>query len=166
MDSLYKPAVPGRCADKEMELFLSSNPFADWRSQVHGQSDGWYLSVDSDIFPTTPFIEWDAHTLLPSVEYKARLAAKDSFSAVDMLRAQEEKIKALLVNWNKPCVWNRHSGVQKDEQGELVASLDGMTLEASVSKEDLIEEHHMRSRLIDLVIAQLVHQGKLLVALY
>ena len=40
-----------------------------------------------------------------------------------------------------------------------------MTLEATVSKEDLIKEHHMRSRLIDLVIAQLVHQGKLLVAL-
>ena len=40
-----------------------------------------------------------------------------------------------------------------------------MTLEATVSKEDLIEEHHMRSRLIDLVFAQLVHQGKLLVAL-
>ena len=40
-----------------------------------------------------------------------------------------------------------------------------MTLEATVSKEELIEEHHMRSRLIDLVIAQLVHQGKLLVAL-
>ena len=38
-------------------------------------------------------------------------------------------------------------------------------MEASVSKEDLIEEHHLRSRLIDLVIAQLVHQGKLLVAL-
>ena len=38
-------------------------------------------------------------------------------------------------------------------------------MEASVSKEDLIEELLMRSRLIDLVIAQLVHQGKLLVAL-
>ena len=82
-----------------------------------------------------------------------------------MLRAQNEKIKSLLVNWNKSGVWNRQSGVQKDEQGELVAALDGMTLEATVSKEDLIEEHHMRSRLIDLVIAQLVHQGKLLVAL-
>ena len=40
-----------------------------------------------------------------------------------------------------------------------------MIFEATVSKEDLIEEHHMRSRLIDLVFAQLVHQGKLLVAL-
>ena len=116
MDSLYKSAVPGRCADEEMEKFLSSNPFADWRSQVHGQPDGRYLSVDSDIFPTTPFIKWDAHTLLPSVEYKARLAAKDNLSAVDMLRAQNEKIKGLLINWNNPVVWNRHSGVQKDEQ--------------------------------------------------
>ena len=55
--------------------------------------------------------------------------------------------------------------MQKDEQGELVVALDGMTLEATVSKEDLIEEHHMSSRLIDLVIAQWAHQGKLLVAL-
>ena len=75
MDALYGPAVLGRFADEGMEVFLSSNPFADWRSQVHGQPDGRYLSVDSDIFPTTPFIKWDAHTLLPSVEYKARLAA-------------------------------------------------------------------------------------------
>ena len=82
-----------------------------------------------------------------------------------MLRAQEDKIKDLLVNWNKPYVWDRHSGVQRDEQGELVAAVDGLTLEASVSKEDLIIEHHMRSRLIDLAIGQLVHQGKLLVAL-
>ena len=62
-------------------------------------------------------------------------------------------------------VRNRQSGVQKDEQGELVAALEGMTLEATVSKEDLIEEHHMRSRLIDLVIAQLVLQDKLVVVL-
>ena len=62
-------------------------------------------------------------------------------------------------------VWNRQSGVQKDEQGELAAALDGMTLEAMVFKEDIIEEHHMRSRLFDLVIAQLVLQGKLVVAL-
>ena len=82
-----------------------------------------------------------------------------------MIGAQNDKIKALLVNRNKPGVWNRQSGVQNDDQGELVAALDGMTLETMVSKEDLIEEHHMRSRLFDLVIAQLVLQGKLLVAL-
>ena len=62
-------------------------------------------------------------------------------------------------------VWNRQSGVQKDEQGELVAALDGMTLEATVFKEDIIEEHHMRSRFFDLAIAQLVLQDKLVVAL-
>ena len=165
MDTLYKSAVPGRCADEEMENFLSSNPFADWRTQMHGQADGRYLSVDPDIFPSVPFIKWDAPTLLPSIEYKARLAAKDNFSAVDMLRAQNEKVKGLLLNWNNPVVWNRHSGVQKDEQGELVAAIEGMTLESTVSKEELLEEHHMRSRLIDLVLAQLVHQGKILVAL-
>ena len=76
MDSLYKPAVPGRFADEEMEVFLSSNPFADWRSQVHRQPDDRFISLDSDIFPTTPYIKGDALTLLPSVEYKARLAAK------------------------------------------------------------------------------------------
>ena len=45
-------------------------------------------------------------------------------------------------------VWNRQSGVQKDEQGELVAALEGKTLEATVFKEDIIEEHHMRSRFL------------------
>ena len=55
MDSLYKPAVPGRFADEEMEVFLSSNPFADWRSQVHRQPDDRFIPLDSDIFPTTPY---------------------------------------------------------------------------------------------------------------
>ena len=34
-------------------------------------------------------------------------------------------------------VRNRQSGVQKDEQGELVAAREGMTLEATVFKEDI-----------------------------
>ena len=58
------------------EVFLSSNPFADWRSQVHRQPDDRFISLDSDIFPATPYFKGDALTLLPSVEYKARLAAK------------------------------------------------------------------------------------------
>ena len=82
-----------------------------------------------------------------------------------MLRAQEDKIRDLLVNWNKPFSWDRHTGVKRNEQGELVAALDGLTLEESVSKEDLITEHHMRSRLINLAISQLVHQSKVIVAL-
>ena len=82
-----------------------------------------------------------------------------------MLRAQEDKTRDLLVNWNKPYVWDRHSGVKRDEHGELLAALDGLTLEDSVTKEDLLIELHMRSRLNNLAINQLVHQGKVIVAL-
>ena len=53
MDSLYDPAVLGRFADEEMEVFLSSNPFADWRSQVHRQPDDRFIPLDSD-FPYNP----------------------------------------------------------------------------------------------------------------
>ena len=61
MDSLHKPAVPGKCSDEDWEAFLSSNPLADGKSQVHGQPDGRYLTVVSDIFPTTRYFKWDAH---------------------------------------------------------------------------------------------------------
>ena len=55
-----------------------------------------------------------------------------------LFRVQSDKAKSLLVNWNKQYVWRRQSGLQRDENGELVAALDGMTLEASVSSDDLI----------------------------
>ena len=55
-----------------------------------------------------------------------------------MLIDQNYEAKSLLVNWNKSFVWNRQSGLQRDENGELVAALDEMTLEASVSSDDLI----------------------------
>merc|ERR1712142_310720 len=82
-----------------------------------------------------------------------------------MLRAQEDKTRDLLVNWNKPCVWDRKKGVERDELGELVEAAEGLTLEESVTKEDLLTELHMRSRLNNLAISQLVHQGKVIVAL-
>ena len=74
-----------------------------------------------------------------------------------MLRVQSDKAKSLLVNWNKQFVCWRQSGLHRNENGELVAALDGITLEASVSSDDLIEEHHKRSRLSDLAIFQLDH---------
>ena len=164
-DALVKPAVPSSCVSEDMESFLSSGPLAEWKTQVHGQPVGRYLSVDPEIFQQTSFIKWDAHTLLPSIDYKARLVARDTFSALDMLRAQEDKTRELLVNWNKPYVWNREKGVERDELGELVEAAEGLTLEESVSKEDLRTELHMRSRLNNLVISQLVHQSKVIVAL-
>ena len=85
--------------------------------------------------------------MLPSIDFKARLAARDTFSTLDMLRAQENKTRPLLVNWNRPGVWDKHTGVAKDENGELVASEDGSTLAESVTKEDLLNELHNRSDL-------------------
>ena len=165
IDSLYKPAVPGRCSEESIEAFLSSKPLADWRNDIQGRPAARYLSLDGEVFRNTRYVKWESHTILPSVEFKARLAARDNYSAVDMLRVQNDKTKSLLVNWNKPYVWDRKTGLARDEAGELLQSLEGLTLEESVSKEDLIEELHMRSRLTELAIAQLVHQGKILVAL-
>ena len=102
--------MPSSCVSEDMESFLSSGPLAEWKTQVHGQPVGRYLSVDPEIFQQTSFIKWEAHTLLPSIDYKARLVARDTFSALDMLRAQEDKTRELLVNWNKPYVWNKEKG--------------------------------------------------------
>ena len=52
MDSLHRPAVPVEYLDEDLEKFLSSNPLADWRSQVQGGTEGRYLSVDPTVFPT------------------------------------------------------------------------------------------------------------------
>ena len=87
MDTLHKPAVPGKGSEEDLEAFLSSNPLADWKSQVHGQPDGRYLTVVSDIFPTTHYFKWDTFTLLPSVEYKTRLAVIKC-SAIDCLESK------------------------------------------------------------------------------
>ena len=106
MDSLHKPAVPVEYLDEDLEKFLSSNPLADWRSQVQGGTEGRYLAVDPTVFPKTHYIKWDAHTLLPSLEFKTRKALVDSLSATDMLRKQNAKTRPLLVNWEKTYVWD------------------------------------------------------------
>ena len=54
IDSLVKPAVPSRCTDKEMEFFLSSSPFADWKTQVHGQPDGRFSRLTQTFFLQPP----------------------------------------------------------------------------------------------------------------
>ena len=144
---------------------MSGKPLTDWRVQVPDQQDGRYLEVDSELFQNTKFVKWEAHTLLPSMDFKARLAARDSFSTLDMLKAQETKTRPLLVNWNKPGVWDTHTGVAKNDNGELVASEDESTLAESVTKEDLLNELHNRSDLNTLAITQLDHQSKVIIAL-
>ena len=169
MDSLHKPVVPVKCSDVDMEAFLSSNPLADWKSQMHGAPEGRYLTVDPDIFSNSQYVKWDAHTFLPSVEYKTRLAVKDALSVRDMLKALNAKTRPLLVNWHKPVRecgrWDKFVGIKKEESEELVAALGELTLEESVSKADLIEELYARSRMTEVALAQLDHQAKLLEAL-
>ena len=55
--------------------------------------EGRFLNLDEELFQNTSLVKWDTHThtLLPSIEYKARLAARDSFSALDMLKAQQRR---------------------------------------------------------------------------
>ena len=54
MDSLVKPAVPSRCSEKEMEFLLSSSPFADWKTQVHGQPEGRFSLLTQTFFLQPP----------------------------------------------------------------------------------------------------------------
>ena len=165
-DALVNPAVPGKCKVGELESFFSGKPLAEWRNQsVLGE--GRFLVLDEELFQNNSLVKWDksTHTLLPSIEYKARLAARDSFSALDMLKAQQTKTRPLLVNWNKPGVWDEQTGLAKTENGELVAPESGLTLAQSVTKEDLLNELHNRSDLTSLAIAQLEHQSKVIEAL-
>ena len=55
-DALVKPAVPSSCVSEDMESFLSSGPLAEWKTQVHGQPVGRYLSVDPEIFQQTSLL--------------------------------------------------------------------------------------------------------------
>ena len=166
LDALAKSVVPGRCRDPKLESFLSGKPLAEWSNSVPKTTPGRFLEVDEDIFKNTKYVRWEAHTLMPSVEYKARLIAKDSFSALDMLRAQEAKTRPLLENWNRPGVWVPQTGVSKEENGDLTAPEDGSLLAESVSKEDLLNELHNRSDLNSLAISQLDHQSKVIIALH
>ena len=166
MDALAKSVVPGRCSEPMLEAFLSGKPLAEWSNSVPKTSPGRFLEVDENLFQNTKYVRCDTHTLIPSVEYKARLIAKDSFSSLDMLRAQEAKTRPLLENWNSPGVWVPKTGVSKEENGDLTAPEDGSLLADSVSKEDLLNELHNRSDLTNLTISQMDHQSKLIIALH
>ena len=54
IDSLVKPAVPSRCFEKEIEFLLSSSPFADWKTQVHGQPEGRFSLLTQTFFLQPP----------------------------------------------------------------------------------------------------------------
>ena len=54
MVSLVKPAVPSRCFEKEIEFLLSSSPFADWKTQVHGQPEGRFSLLTQTFFLQPP----------------------------------------------------------------------------------------------------------------
>ena len=166
MDALAKSVVPGRCNEPDLESFLSAKPLAKWSNSIPQKGSGRFLEVDEDIFPLTNYVKCDSNTLIPSLEYKTRLLAKDSFSALDMLRAQEARTRPLFENWNSPGVWVPESGVSKDENGNLVAPEDGSLLADSVTKEDLLHELHHRSDLNNLAVAQLDHQSKLAIAMH
>ena len=67
-----------------------------------------------------------------------------------------------LTGTNRPS--GTETGLVRDENGELCQHLEGLTLEESVSKEDLIQELYVRSKLTGLAISQLDHQSNLIIA--
>ena len=166
MDALAQSAVPGRCTDKEIDAFLSSKPLTKYAVGHHVTGTGRYLEVDEEIFPLTRYVKCDSENLIPSLEHKARLIARDGFSALDMLKAQEAKTSPLYANWNSPGIWDPEKGVSVDENGTLVVPENRSVLADSVSKEDLLLELYHKSDLSKLAIMQLEHQTKLSVAMH
>ena len=166
MDVLAKPAVPGRCKELEMETFLSGKPLSRYSAKNSQIGPGRYMEVDEDIFPLHRYVKCDNNTLIPSVEYKTRLIARDCFSALDMLKAKEAKTRALFDNWNSQGSWVPETGIVKDENGNVVIPEDGALVADSVSKEDLLRELHRRADLNNLAISQLDHQSKLITAMH
>ena len=164
MDALAKPAVPGRCADKDIDIFLSSKPLTKYANNHAETGSGRHLEVDPEVFPGHRFLSCDNENLIPSLEHKSRLLARDGFAALDMVRAQEDKTKLLFSNWNSPGVWHQEKGVLTNEDGSLVVPENGATLAESVTKEDLLQELYNKADLSKLVIRNLEHLTKLAIA--
>ena len=145
---------------------MSSKPLTRYATAHPLVGTGRYLEVDEDLFPQNKYVKCDSNNLIPSLEHKTRLMARDCFSALDMLRTQEAKTSPLFENWNSPGVWVPETGVSKDDNGNLVIPEDGSLLADSVTKEDLLSELHHKSELSNLAITQLDHQSKLAIAMH
>ena len=166
MDALARPVVPGRCKELELEEFLSGKPLSRHSTKNSQLGTCRYMEVDQDVFPLQRYVKCDNNTLIPSLEYKTRLIARDCFSALDMLKAKEAKTRALFDNWNSQGIWEPETGIKKDENGNLVIPADGSLVADTVSKEHLLRELHRRADLNNLAILQLDHQAKLLTAMH
>ena len=164
MDALAKSAVPGRCSDKDIDIFLSSRPLTKYVSNHAETGTGRHLEVDPEVFPGQRFVGCDSENLIPSFEHKSRLLARDGYAALDMVRAQEDKTKLLFSNWNSPGIWHPEKGVLTNDDGSLVMPENGAVLADSVSKEDLLQLLYNKSDLSKLVIRNLEHLTKLAVA--
>ena len=166
MDALAQSAVPGRCTDKEINTFLSSKPLTKYAYNHPVTGTGRQMEVDEEIFPGTRYVRCDSENLIPSLEHKSRLLARDGYTALDMLRAQEEKTKLLFSNWNSPGIWDPEKGISLNDDGTLVMPDSGAVLADSVSKEDLLRELYNKSDLSRLIISNVDHLTKLSVAMH
>ena len=128
-----------------------------------GGKAGRYFEIDSTVFSNRSYVKVEGSTLLPSLEFKTRRAATGGLSVLDMLRHLNSRSRPLLENWNKEFVWDKLEGVKRTEEGDLETAVSNLTLEESVSKEDLRDEL-LRTRVADLAIALLNYQHRILMA--
>ena len=152
------------CVDEEFNSFLSAASLADNKADVPGCKSGRYLSLNPNVFRNVSHVKYEGHTLLPSLELKNRKAVYSSLPGVDMLKHLNLRSRSLLVNWDRAYVWDSKIGLIEDHIGDLAIDLNGLSLADTITKVQLRDELHLRTRVADLAVGLLDHQTKILIA--
>ena len=165
LDPLHKFPVPIGCLEEEFELFFHSDPLASYRPHTPtGGKAGRFFTLDPEVWANKNLVRVEGSTLLPSLEFKTRKAAVGGLSVLDMLKSLNDRSRPLLENWNKEFVWDKVEGIKKVEVEDIESAVGSLTLEESISKEDLRDELLLRTRVSELAITLLNHQHGILKA--
>ena len=163
VDSVSLQVVPGRClSDPELNEFINAPPLTETHAKLGLAGKGRSISIDSDIFENNSSIKWNTNFIIPSMEYKLRLIAKDGASRSTMSNDLFNRVSSLLANWDSPHSWSKKGIVQ--EAGNPVPRTDGKLLRESFSAEDFAEELEVIRKQLALIAIQDEHQFKLLSA--
>ena len=162
-DPLRLQVVPGRClTNPELNKFINAPPLTETHSALGLLGSGRSISLESDIFDNKSSIKWDTSLIVPSMEYKLRLIAKDGASRSSMSNDLFNRVTSLLANWDSPHSWSKTGIVQKE--GIPVPRTDNILLKDSFSAADFAEELMVISKQLALISIQDEHQFKLLSA--
>ena len=106
-------------------------------------------------------IKWDTSWVLPSLELKTRLAAKDGLQSSSMIKDLSDRIGSLLSSLDDPYVWGP-SGLLCNEDGSFASAEGNVPLFDSLSKLDLAQELWIAFKQLQLVLLQQEHQVHIL----